>query len=59
MNTANAPAPGAVRVGHARCSTDEQDVVVLTEQLPALGAPQDLIYIDRGFSGTIPSGASL
>jgi DNA invertase Pin-like site-specific DNA recombinase len=40
------------RVGYARCSTDEQDVVVQTEQLTALGVASDRIYIDRGFSGT-------
>jgi DNA invertase Pin-like site-specific DNA recombinase len=40
------------RVGYARCSTDEQDVVIQTEQLLTLGVPQDRIYIDRGFSGT-------
>jgi DNA invertase Pin-like site-specific DNA recombinase len=40
------------RVGYARCSTDEQDVIVQTEQLQALGVDPDRIYIDRGFSGT-------
>lgn len=40
------------RVGYARCSTDEQDVLVQTEQLTALGVAPDRIYIDRGFSGT-------
>jgi DNA invertase Pin-like site-specific DNA recombinase len=40
------------RVGYARCSTDEQDVTVQTEQLAALGVTPDRIYIDRGFSGT-------
>ncbi|MFC5833135.1 recombinase family protein [Nonomuraea insulae] len=40
------------RVGYARCSTDEQDVIIQTEQLLALGVPEDRIYIDRGFSGT-------
>jgi len=40
------------RVGYARCSTDEQDVIVQTEQLRELGVPADRIYIDRGFSGT-------
>ncbi|WP_431914778.1 recombinase family protein [Nonomuraea jabiensis] len=40
------------RVGYARCSTDEQDVTIQTEQLLALGVPADRIYIDRGFSGT-------
>ncbi|MEV0666235.1 recombinase family protein [Actinomadura luteofluorescens] len=48
----NATAPGTVRVGYARCSTDEQDVVVQTEQLLGLGVSEDRIYIDRGFSGT-------
>ncbi|GAA3523386.1 DNA invertase Pin-like site-specific DNA recombinase [Streptosporangium album] len=40
------------RVGYARCSTDEQDVIIQTGQLLALGVPADRIYIDRGFSGT-------
>lgn len=40
------------RVGHARCSTDQQGVIVQTEQLHALGVALDRIYIDRGFSGT-------
>ncbi|MFF4616252.1 recombinase family protein [Nonomuraea jabiensis] len=39
-------------VGYARCSTDEQDVINQTEQLLALGTPEDRIHIDRGFSGT-------
>jgi DNA invertase Pin-like site-specific DNA recombinase len=42
----------ATRVGYARCSTDEQDVDILIEQLAALGVAPDRIYIDRGFSGT-------
>jgi DNA invertase Pin-like site-specific DNA recombinase len=52
VNAVNAATPGAVRVGYARCSTDEQDVVIQTEQLLGLGVPADRIYIDRGFSGT-------
>ncbi len=40
------------RVGYARCSIDERDVLIQTEQLLALGVPEDRIYIDRGFSGT-------
>ncbi|MEV0236417.1 recombinase family protein [Nonomuraea sp. NPDC050786] len=40
------------RVGYARCSTDEQYVVIQTEQFLALGVPADRIYIGRGFSGT-------
>ncbi|RSN15648.1 hypothetical protein DMB42_02235 [Nonomuraea sp. WAC 01424] len=41
---------GQRRVGYARCSTNEQDVIVQTEQLRALGVEPDRIYIDRGFS---------
>ncbi|SEG81814.1 hypothetical protein SAMN04489712_114150 [Thermomonospora echinospora] len=37
----NATTPGTARVGYARCSTDEQDVVIQTEQLLALGVPAD------------------
>ncbi|GIF09781.1 recombinase family protein [Actinoplanes siamensis] len=41
----------STQVGYASCSTDEQDVVVQTEQLTALGVAPDRLYIDRGFSG--------
>jgi hypothetical protein len=40
------------RVGYCRCSTDEQDVEIQTEQLLALGVPHERIFIDKGFSGT-------
>ena len=40
------------RVGYVRCSTDEQDVEIQTEQLIALGLPPERIFIDKGFSGT-------
>lgn len=40
------------RVGNCRCSTDEQDVEIQTDQLLALGVPKERIFIDRGFSGT-------
>lgn len=40
------------RVGYCRCSTDEQDVEIQTDQLLALGVPKERIFIDRGFSGT-------
>ena len=40
------------RVGYCRCSTDEQDVEIQTEQLLALGVPRERIFIDKGFSGT-------
>jgi DNA invertase Pin-like site-specific DNA recombinase len=46
------------RVGYARCYTDEQDVLVQTEQLQALGVDPDRIYIDRGFSGTTRTNRS-
>ena len=40
------------RVGYCRCSTDEQDVEIQTDQLLTLGVPRDRIFIDTGFSGT-------
>ncbi|WP_067694387.1 recombinase family protein [Nocardia jejuensis] len=40
------------RVGYVRCSTDEQDVEIQTDQLLALEVPRDRIFIDKGFSGT-------
>ncbi|WP_280454700.1 recombinase family protein [Nocardia brasiliensis] len=40
------------RVGYCRCSTDEQDVEIQTDQLLALSVPRERIYIDTGFSGT-------
>jgi DNA invertase Pin-like site-specific DNA recombinase len=40
------------RVGYCRCSTDEQDVEIQTDQLIALGVPHERIFIDTGFSGT-------
>ncbi|WP_327116084.1 recombinase family protein [Nocardia sp. NBC_01730] len=38
------------RVEYCRCSTDEQDVEIQTEQLLALGVPTERIFIDRGSS---------
>lgn len=40
------------RVGYVRCSTDEQDVEIQTDQLIVLGVPGERIFIDKGFSGT-------
>jgi DNA invertase Pin-like site-specific DNA recombinase len=40
------------RVGYVRCSTDEQDVEIQTDQLIALAVPRERIFIDKGFSGT-------
>ncbi|WP_433204630.1 recombinase family protein [Nocardia sp. CA-107356] len=39
-------------VGYVRCSTDEQDIEIQTEQLLALAVPRERIFIDKGFSGT-------
>ncbi|MGW5386472.1 recombinase family protein [Nocardia sp. NPDC003963] len=39
------------RVGYVRCSTDEQDVEIQTDQLIALAVPREWIFIDKGFSG--------
>ncbi|MEV6655550.1 recombinase family protein [Nocardia fluminea] len=36
------------RVGYVRCSTDEQDVEIQTEQLLTLGVPHERIFIDKG-----------
>ncbi|MFI7671643.1 recombinase family protein [Nocardia sp. NPDC049526] len=40
------------RVGDVRCSTDEQDVEIQTDQLISLGVPHERIFVDKGFSGT-------
>ncbi|GAB2443458.1 recombinase family protein [Nocardia tengchongensis] len=40
------------RVGYCRCSTDEQDVEIQTDQVLALAVPRERIFIDKGFSGT-------
>lgn len=39
-------------MGYCRCSTNEQDIEIQTEQLLALGVPRERIFIDKGFSGT-------
>ncbi|WP_324189701.1 recombinase family protein [Nocardia otitidiscaviarum] len=39
-------------MGYVRCSTDEQDVEIQTDQLLALGVPRERIFVDKGFSGT-------
>jgi DNA invertase Pin-like site-specific DNA recombinase len=40
------------RVGYVRCSTDEQDIEIQTDQLIDLSVPRERIFIDKGFSGT-------
>ena len=39
-------------IGHARCSTDEQDLTAQREALLALGVAPDRVYVDHGISGT-------
>ncbi|MEV4250688.1 recombinase family protein [Streptosporangium canum] len=52
-HTGRSPATDGQRWdGYARCSTNEQDVIVRTQQLRALDVETDRVYIDCGFSGT-------
>ncbi len=41
---------GPIKVGYARCSTDEQDLTAQKDALEALGV--DRIYVDHGATGT-------
>ena len=41
-----------IKVGYARCSTDEQDLTAQSNALEALGVKPDRIYVDHGFTGT-------
>ena len=45
------PAPNALLVGYARCSTEDQDVATQIERLKRKVVAEDRIYIDRGKSG--------
>lgn len=45
------PAPDPLRVGYARCSTDEQDLSVQRHWLESRGVPSERIYLDHGRSG--------
>jgi DNA invertase Pin-like site-specific DNA recombinase len=38
-------------VGYARCGTDKQDLATQRQALAALGVPEDLVYLDRGYAG--------
>lgn len=40
-----------LKIGYARCSTDEQDLTAQREGLRALGVSADRIYTDHGLSG--------
>jgi DNA invertase Pin-like site-specific DNA recombinase len=41
-----------IKIGYARCSTDEQDREANRRILLELGVPADLIYLDHAYSGT-------
>ncbi len=42
----------AVKIGYARCSTDEQDLTAQRQQLLDLGVAGERIYLDHGLTGT-------
>ncbi len=39
-------------IGHARCSTDQQDLAAQRQALLKLGVAEDRIYTDHGLTGT-------
>lgn len=41
-----------IKVGYARCSTDDQDVTAQRNALEALGVAPDRVYVDHGFTGS-------
>jgi DNA invertase Pin-like site-specific DNA recombinase len=41
-----------VKIGYARCSTDEQDLTAQREQLLALGVAAENTYLDSGLTGS-------
>jgi DNA invertase Pin-like site-specific DNA recombinase len=43
---------GALLIGYARCSTDQQDLTAQREGLTALGVAVTRIYVDHGLTGT-------
>ena len=43
---------GGVKIGYARCSTDEQDLTTQRLALVELGVDGKRIYLDHGLSGT-------
>ncbi|MEB3160987.1 MAG: recombinase family protein, partial [Synechocystis sp.] len=39
-------------IGYARCSTNTQDLTAQRQQLVELGVEEELIYVDKGLTGT-------
>ena len=50
--TSRCPAESGIRIGYARCSTEEQDLTAQVEALAAVGVGPERICVDRGLSGT-------
>ena len=42
----------ALRIGYARCSTDQQDPTAQRDGLIGLGVPAHRIYVDHGLTGS-------
>jgi DNA invertase Pin-like site-specific DNA recombinase len=42
----------ATLIGHARCSTEDQDLTAQKTALIDLGVERERIYLDHGMSGT-------
>lgn len=41
-----------MKIGYARCSTDDQDLTAQTDALTKLGVDEANLYIDHGYTGT-------
>ena len=41
-----------IKIGYARCSTDQQDLTAQIDTLINLGVPTDRIYTDKGLTGS-------
>jgi DNA invertase Pin-like site-specific DNA recombinase len=52
MPAVEATAATGLKIGYARCSSDEQDLTAQREALRALGVSDDRVYVDQGLTGT-------